>query len=110
MAQSPAQNLPQSQRLNAPMRDQGGSNQGGNFNCDVSEWGVWSDCSSKCDYGSRTRTRRYINPSSSMDCTEELDEFQPCRGNDANCPSPRGKKRKKKLLKILIFFIPFATT
>jgi len=58
-------------------------------NCELSQWGDWSDCSSPCDSGSRTRNRRYINPESSLDCVEDLFDHQPCRGNAANCPPPR---------------------
>ena len=71
--------LPQSERLNAPI-------QIGSPNCDVSQWGEWSECSSKCDSGSKTRNRHYLLPSKSSDCAENLFEVQPCRGNQADCP------------------------
>ena len=58
-------------------------------NCEVSPWGDWSDCSSKCDSGSRTRNRRYLFHERSSDCNDELYEVQPCRGNEADCPPPR---------------------
>ena len=35
-----------SERLNAPMQDAPPS-------CEISQWGEWSDCSSKCDTGSK---------------------------------------------------------
>ena len=38
--------LPMSERLNAPMQD-------APPNCEISQWGEWSDCSSKCDTGSK---------------------------------------------------------
>ena len=41
--------VPMPERLNAPIVDEP--------SCDVSNWGEWSDCSSKCDSGSRTRNR-----------------------------------------------------
>lgn len=76
-----AEELPKSERLNAPLSDAP--------SCDVSPWGDWSDCSSRCDSGSRTRHRRYLNLERSSDCSDELYEVQPCRGNEADCPPPR---------------------
>ena len=89
-----AEELPVSQSLNAPMQDQANDDDllslgGTDPNCELSQWGDWSDCSSPCDSGSRTRNRRYINPESSLDCVEDLFDHQPCRGNAANCPPPR---------------------
>jgi len=78
-----AEELPQSQKLNAPLlRDAAAQ-------CEVSQWGDWSDCSSKCDSGSRTRNRRYLYPEESSDCTIDLYEVNPCRGNEADCPPPK---------------------
>ena len=48
--------------------------------CDVSNWGEWSDCSSECDIGSRTRNRHYEYPDRSSDCTHDLYEVNSCRG------------------------------
>lgn len=85
-----AEELPMSQGLNSPMQDQAENNPFDLSNsCELSTWGDWSDCSSPCDSGSRTRNRRYINPESSLDCVEDLFDHQPCHGNAANCPPPR---------------------
>jgi len=80
--ESIAEELPMSERLNAPMQD-------APPNCEISQWGEWSDCSSKCDTGSKTRNRRYTYPERSSDCSLDLYEVQPCRGNEADCPPPR---------------------
>jgi len=73
--------VPMPERLNAPIVDEP--------SCDVSNWGEWSDCSSKCDSGSRTRNRHYEYPDRSSDCTHDLYEVQSCRGNEADCPQSR---------------------
>ena len=69
---SETERVPLPERLNAPSDEP---------SCEVSNWGDWSDCSSKCDSGSRTRTRRYLYPERSLDCTHDLYESQSCRGN-----------------------------
>ena len=65
--------VPMPEQLNAPSQNDGPS-------CDVSNWGAWSDCSSECDIGSRTRNRHYEYPDRSSDCTHDLYEVQSCRG------------------------------
>jgi hypothetical protein len=44
----------------------------------------------KVFYLYRTRTRRYEYLEQSSSCTLDLYEVQPCRGNEADCPPPRG--------------------
>lgn len=75
---------PRSAKLNAPVNSNTSTPK-----CEVSLWGDWSDCSSKCDSGSRTRTRRYLQPQYSSSCTLDLYEVQPCRGNEPDCPPRR---------------------
>jgi len=54
--------------------------------CSLSDWGEWSDCSSECDRGTRTRFRRYNNPQRSSHCSAELDGMEPCHGSGPLCP------------------------
>ena len=46
----------------------------------------------------RTRNRRYIYPERSSDCSLDLYEVQPCRGNEADCPPPREPNGTPNLL------------
>lgn len=54
-------------------------------NCEVTSWGMWSDCNTDCGPGIRTRTRRYSDPTNSASCMEELDDEDVCYGNADSC-------------------------
>lgn len=85
LSEQPSHDNPVSARLNGlPLSD-------ASPNCDVSLWGDWSDCSSKCDRGSRTRSRIYTIPDASSTCSLDLYEHQPCRGNGPDCPQTRNQ-------------------
>merc|ERR1719412_2515292 len=56
-------------------------------NCDVSPWGEWSDCSSNCDQGSKTRSRNYNSHGNwSGNCNVDLTQHTSCTGDGPNCP------------------------
>merc|ERR1712136_164841 len=75
--------LPQQARYHARPQGDGSSPEP---SCGVSEWGEWSECSSACDAGFRTRNRKYANNDMTGGCSEELTERESCFGDGPDCP------------------------
>merc|ERR1712136_22290 len=75
--------LPQQARYHARPQGDGSSPEP---SCGVSEWGEWSECSSACDAGFRTRNRKYTNNDMTGGCSEELTERESCFGDGPDCP------------------------
>ncbi|KAK6639382.1 hypothetical protein RUM43_007655 [Polyplax serrata] len=53
-----------------------------------SEWSLWSECSSPCGGGFRSRRRECDNPDGGQDCAGCHMEYEPCNTQ----PCPEGKK------------------
>ncbi|XP_071748069.1 uncharacterized protein [Lepeophtheirus salmonis] len=51
------------------------------MDCSLTNYGPWSDCSVSCGKGSKTRIRRYKEPSKSFECTKELYQINDCISN-----------------------------
>jgi len=58
------------------------------FDCQYEDWGDWSDCSTSCGQGTRSRARGYANASNGgHPCVEEAVDSSPCVQSDPMCPS-----------------------
>ncbi|KAI1304606.1 Spondin-1 [Halotydeus destructor] len=59
----------------------------GEVSCSTTGWSNWSECSTTCGKGYRTRTRLFVNRAARKVCTQvDLVEREPCAGAVEECP------------------------
>lgn len=56
--------------------------------CALTEWSLWSPCSSSCGPGTRSRRRSFKNSLDRKRCPQIIHESEPCIGTEAVCDSP----------------------
>jgi len=66
--------------------------------CETEEWGSWSDCSTACGDGTRSR-KRYYKESDTATCSEDLYQIEDCH-EESGCqapalPTPERRRRRK---------------
>ena len=73
-----------------------------NFNCILSDWSDWSQCSSECNGGEQTRIRDVINPAvGNGTCSPYLHEVRSC--NIGGCPIEPDYSREPVIINEFIF-------
>uniref|UniRef100_A0A336LL51 Spondin-1 n=1 Tax=Culicoides sonorensis TaxID=179676 RepID=A0A336LL51_CULSO len=60
-----------------------------NPDCGLTEWGPWSECSTECGMGTRTRSRRYKNKKAQKKCTKGVPN-PPALSETVDCRSEVG--------------------
>ncbi|XP_023216087.1 spondin-1-like isoform X2 [Centruroides sculpturatus] len=57
----------------------------GDVSCETSPWSRWTECSSTCGRGLRTRSRKYRNYAARKVCTLDLMEKEACGPSETDC-------------------------